>query len=225
MKAFDVRVFVWPMRRDHMRNHPHTPEEAYQRGGEIASGRAANQAGVIVKGEHAGQAMLAQKLGDHLEEGFRIELGPDLPMQPDGGASIDEVGNLHHMLLFPFWISRHLTSIFEVELDFLPPLAQLQGLGLASVVLVDAARLAQNLPDRRLRAWQAYTSVFECGIAVDVIQDRFRPWDALQVLWRLHSNLQDALHDSRLGGDGGRRGVPGRRSGMQRHDISRIGLA
>jgi hypothetical protein len=120
MKTFDVRVFVWAMRRDHIGNHPHTPEEAHQRGREIASGRAANQARVIVKGEHPRQAILAQKLGDHLEEGFRIELGPDLPMQPDGGASIDEIGNLDDMLLFPIWISGHTAGIFEVELDFLP---------------------------------------------------------------------------------------------------------
>ena len=99
------------MRRDHIGNHPDTPEKAHQRGREIASGRAVNQAGVIVKGEHPRQAILAQKLGYHLEEGLCIELGPDLSMQPDGGASIDEVGNLDDMLLLPFWISGHTTGI------------------------------------------------------------------------------------------------------------------
>jgi hypothetical protein len=49
-----------------------------------------------------------------------MELGPDLPMQPDGGACIDEVGNLDDMLLLPIWISRHVTSISEVKLNFFP---------------------------------------------------------------------------------------------------------
>jgi len=68
--------------------------------------------------------MLTQKLGYHLQESFRIEVGPDLLMQPDGGASVDEVSNLDHVLPLPLGISRHMTSIFEVELDFLPWLPQ-----------------------------------------------------------------------------------------------------
>ncbi len=83
---------------DDIGNHPYTPEEAHQRGGEIPSARATNQAGVVVKGEHAGQAMLAEKLGHHLEEHRGIEIAAHLAVQPDRGACIDEVGNLHHML-------------------------------------------------------------------------------------------------------------------------------
>src|SRR5215469_6329287 len=104
MKSLDVGIFVWAMRRDHIGDHPHTPEKSHQCGGEIPSGRAADKAGVIVKGEQSRQAMLAQKLGHHLEERLSIELGPDLPMQPDGGACIDEVGNLDHMLALALWI-------------------------------------------------------------------------------------------------------------------------
>src|SRR5712692_5795760 len=74
MKSFDVGIQIGPVRRNHIGYHPHTPEEAHQRGGEIPSGRAANQAGVIVKGEHARQAMLAEKLGHHLEERLGIEI-------------------------------------------------------------------------------------------------------------------------------------------------------
>jgi hypothetical protein len=80
VKAFDVGIFVRTMRRDHIGDHPKTPEKAHQRGGEIASGRAADQARIIVKGEHAGQAMLAEKLGHHLEEGFGIEIAADLAL-------------------------------------------------------------------------------------------------------------------------------------------------
>ena len=57
-----------------MRYHSEAEQEAYQRRGEIASRRAADQARVIVKGEHTRQAMLAEKLGHHLEEDFRIEI-------------------------------------------------------------------------------------------------------------------------------------------------------
>ena len=54
--------------------HAKTEQEAHERGGEIPSRRAEDLAGVIVKGEHLGQAMLAQKLGHHLEESFGIEI-------------------------------------------------------------------------------------------------------------------------------------------------------
>ena len=57
-----------------MRRHPYTPQEAHQRGREIAPLRATHQAGIVIKGEHAGQAMLEQKLDDHLEEGLGIEI-------------------------------------------------------------------------------------------------------------------------------------------------------
>jgi hypothetical protein len=80
MKSLDVGIFVWAMRWDHIRRYPYTPEKAHQRRGEIASGRATDQAWVIVKGEYAGQAMLAEKLGHHLEEGFGIELAAYLAM-------------------------------------------------------------------------------------------------------------------------------------------------
>ena len=46
------------------------------------------------------------------------------------------------------------------------------------------------------------------------VQDRFRPRDALQVLGRLDSDLQNALDDGGLGGDGGRWGVPRSRAGV-----------
>ena len=46
--------------------HAKTEQEAHQRGGEIPSRRAADKAGVMVKGEHLGQAMRAHKLGHHL---------------------------------------------------------------------------------------------------------------------------------------------------------------
>jgi hypothetical protein len=49
-------------------------------------------------------------------------------------------------------ISRYEAFIFEVELNFLPWLAELKRFGLAAMILCNAARLAQDLPDRGLRA-------------------------------------------------------------------------
>ena len=148
MKSLHVRIFVWTMRRDHMRDHPKAEQEAHQGGREIPSRSTADKAGVIVKGEHAGQAMLAEKLGYHLEERLGIEIAAHLAVQPDRGASIDEVGDLDHMLLLATGISGYTTGVFEVELDFLPWLAELKRFGLAATMLFDAARLAQDLPDR-----------------------------------------------------------------------------
>jgi len=48
----------------------------------------------------------------------------------------------------------------------------------------------------------------ECRVAMQILQNCFRPWDALQVFGWSDSNLQNALHDGRLGGDGGRFGAP-----------------
>jgi hypothetical protein len=112
--------------------------------------------------------MLAEKLGDHLQEGFGIELSTDLSMHPDRGESRDEVGDFHHMLSLALRISRHVTSIFEIALDFLPWLPGFQSLGLTATVLGNRARLMQALPNRRLGAWQAHVGVFERRIAVQV---------------------------------------------------------
>jgi len=66
MKALDVGVQIRSMRGDDSGLHAKTEQEAHERGGEIPSRRAADKARVIVKGEHLGQAILAQKLGHYL---------------------------------------------------------------------------------------------------------------------------------------------------------------
>jgi hypothetical protein len=55
------------------------------------------------------------------------------------------VGNLHYMLSLALWISRHKASIFEIELDLLIWLPQLERLGLAPAVRFNATPLAQDL--------------------------------------------------------------------------------
>jgi len=83
---------------------------------------------------------------------FGIEVRPDLPMQPDRGARIDKVGDLHDMLALALWISGNRARIFEIELDLLPWLPARERLGLAATILLDAASAAQDLPNRRLGA-------------------------------------------------------------------------
>ena len=60
---------------------------------------ASDEAGIVIEGEHGRPTMFAQKLGHHLQQDFGIEVRPDLSMQPDRGACVDEVGDLHDMLL------------------------------------------------------------------------------------------------------------------------------
>jgi hypothetical protein len=121
--------------------------------------------------------MLAEKLGHDLKPRFGIEVSPDLPMQPDRGARIDKVGDLHDMLALARWISGNRARIFEIELDLLPWLPARERLGLAATVLLDAASAAQDLPNRRLGAGQADAGVFEGRITMDIVEDRFWPGD------------------------------------------------
>jgi hypothetical protein len=168
--------------------------------------------------------MLAEKLGHDLKPRFGIEVSPDLPMQPDRGARIDKVGDLHDMLALARWISGNRARIFEIELDLLPWLPARERLGLAATVLLDAASAAQDLPNRRLGAGQADAGVFEGRITMDIVEDRFWPGDTLQVLRRSCTDLQDTLDDRRRPRDRSWRCVTCARAGMQRHDIVRIGL-
>src|SRR5260370_28662122 len=148
MKPLDVWILVWTMRRDHVAFDYHTQQKAHQCGREITPGRAAHKAGIIIEGEHGRQTLRAEKLGHDFQQGFGIEVRPDLLMQPDRGTSIHKVGDLHHMLSLAIWISGHTTRIFEIELDFLPWMPQFQLLPLAAMVLGHTARPSPDLPDR-----------------------------------------------------------------------------
>jgi len=92
-------------------------------------------------------------------------------------------------------------------------------------ILFNAACPTQDLPDGGLGAWQAYIGTVECGVAMDIVEDRFWSWNTLQVLRRLQTNLQDVLHDGWLGCDGGWWRVTGTRAGVQSHNVTGIGLA
>ena len=72
-----------------------------------------------------------------------------------------------------------MTSIFQVELDFLAREPQFERFGFAAMVLLNTTRLAQDLPNGGLRARQAHPSSFELRITVDEIQERFWSWNAL----------------------------------------------
>jgi hypothetical protein len=125
VKSLDVCIQIGPVRGDDIGYHSHTPKEPHQCRGEIPSQSTFDKAWVIVKGKHPGQAMFTQKLGHGFQQDFSIEIATHLAVQPDRGASIDEVGNLHHMLLLALSIGGHTTGVFEIELDFLPWLSQL----------------------------------------------------------------------------------------------------
>ncbi len=54
------------------------------------------------------------------------------------------VGDLHHMLSLAFRISGNVTSIFEIELNFLPWLPQFQRLRLTATILGYTAHRLRN---------------------------------------------------------------------------------
>ena len=130
MKSLHIRIQIWAMRRDHIGFDPETEEETHQCRREIAPRRASDEAGIVIEGEHGRPTMLAQELGYHLQQDFGIEVRSDLSMQPDRGAGVDEVGDLHDMLLLAIWIRGHTRGIFQIELDFFPGCRSSNGLGL-----------------------------------------------------------------------------------------------
>ena len=94
---------------------PHAQQHPYQGGGEIPSTGTAHKTRIVVKGEHGRQTMLAQKLRHHFRQAFGVEVSPNGPAQPDGGARIHEIGDFHHMLPFALGIGGHGGGVFEVE--------------------------------------------------------------------------------------------------------------
>src|SRR5258708_20439903 len=70
MKALNGGVHIGSMRGDDSGLHAKTEQEAHQRGGEIPSLRAADKAGVMVKGEHLRQAIRPHNLPPPLHANF-----------------------------------------------------------------------------------------------------------------------------------------------------------
>ena len=108
------------------------------------------------------------------------------------------------MLLLAVWIGGHEAFIFEIELDFLPWLWEFQRFGLVATI-----RLRYSLLAAGFSRWASGSAAGAAGlrlprrIAVQVVEDRLWPRNALQVLWGSDADFQDALDDGWLGGDGG----------------------
>jgi hypothetical protein len=191
------------------RLHAKTEQEAHQRGGEIPSRRAEDLAGVMVKGEHLGQAMRAQKLGHHLARELRHR-----NCHAPGGATRSRCQHrrswrsLPHVAACPPRKPAHSWRLSDRTGRASPGCRGSKGLGLRRRDSSYAACLAKDLPDGGLLARQAHTSLLECRVAMHIREDRFWSWNTLHVFRRRQADLQDTLHDGWLGGDGGRWRVP-----------------
>ncbi|WP_040447019.1 hypothetical protein [Ktedonobacter racemifer] len=105
-----------------MRLDSHAPQKAAQRRGKIAPAAAPDPSRIMVKGHHGRAAVGEEGVDDGLQCGFGVKVRMDLSIEPDRGASIHGIADLHHMLLLAAgfaWIGTHGGSVLEVDLHLL----------------------------------------------------------------------------------------------------------
>ena len=148
MVPFDVGILLGLPWRDDVGLNSKTQEAAHQRRREIAATGAADEAGIVIKGEQTRPSVLAQEMHHGFQCGLGVEIGMDLGIEQEGGPRIDKIADLHHVLSFAVRVGGNRGGIFEIHLHLLQWLTRLQRLAFALRGVQDAAQLAQNFPHR-----------------------------------------------------------------------------
>ena len=88
--------------------------------------------------------MFSERLRHSGKSGFRGKIGAHMVCHQHGGAFIDAIERLDHMLLFAMWISGNAGSVFAVELPLLHRRGAFEGLGYRGKARSDASVFPQE---------------------------------------------------------------------------------
>ena len=109
--------------RDHIGSDAHTLQKTPQGGRNVPCRSTAHPSGVAIKGQEAWAAIPLQEGPPRLKDRFRSEVIAHHCLQQDGGASIDKVEHLHHVLPLLIGVAWRNGSILQIHLDLLQWLA------------------------------------------------------------------------------------------------------
>jgi hypothetical protein len=189
VEPFDHGMLIGSPGRTDGRFHPQAVPEAYERAGEVAPAGGPDQARVTVKARHLRQPILPQCLHDRCTHGLRRVVLAGLDAESDGGANIDEVERLSHVLLLAVGIRWHPVRVLEVELPAFQRTGAVHRHMEAEWTVADPPMLGEELPDGAGRAGQAQPLSKQVLLAVEVGQDGLWARRALYVVRRLAANL------------------------------------
>jgi hypothetical protein len=83
-----------------------------------------------------------------------MKIRPSLGHEPGGGSGIDNIEDLHHMLLFAKRIRRHAGRVLEIELNLFHGVGTILWSTMAMSYIQDTAELAQDTKDSCV--WSAH---------------------------------------------------------------------
>ena len=79
----------------------HAEQKTDQRRGKIVSRESPDEARIAIKRHVMRAAVRLQKAQHRFQNGLRMEIGADLSIEQDRSTGIDEIEDLHYMLLLP----------------------------------------------------------------------------------------------------------------------------
>src|SRR5262249_22236317 len=134
MVAFDKRIEVWPSRRTNAHLDHKAQPEAQERRGTLALMALSHKAWVAVDRDHVRQPLVCDNRSGSLDGAGHGKITPRLSRDQDGGAHIDDIENLDHVLLLALWLRRNSRGILKVQLP------TLQGFGTFDTLMGTAPR-------------------------------------------------------------------------------------
>ena len=172
--------------------------EAHERAGKVPPTGRPHKSWVAIKAHHIGQPVGPQRPYDGRQDGLRRVILARLDQQGSGRAHIEDVQRFDDVLLLPIRVRRHTARILKIQLPaFQRPRAFHRNM-LAATAVSDTIMCGQNLPDGACRARQAQPLCQQVLLSVQVVQNRFWTWRALELVGRMVADLQNAVNHERI---------------------------
>src|SRR6266487_968784 len=152
-----------------MRLNAQAEQKASQSRGKVPSTGTAYPSGIAIKGEDGRKNRGAQE-GDHsIQSGLGMKSVMGLSREQDGGACIDKIEHLDHMLLLAFGVGRDRGGILKIHLDLLKWFTRLERLVRALRGSQDIPKFAQDFPDGACRSRRDNPLCGQISIAMQII--------------------------------------------------------